>query len=99
MNIFYGNLLVINGKTIVFPLFYVSYLQKLKANPPSDSLAESKVIVRRLLGMQGSERLAETHTRIAERLMSYIRDDFTYLNYSKLHLSLLFSHSAFRNSK
>ncbi|OZC11616.1 Sec1 family protein [Onchocerca flexuosa] len=57
---------------------------RLKENPPSDSLAESKVFVRRLLDMQGSEKHADTHTLIAERLMSFISDDLRYSTFPKL---------------
>uniref|UniRef100_A0A8R1Y4Q9 Uncharacterized protein n=1 Tax=Onchocerca volvulus TaxID=6282 RepID=A0A8R1Y4Q9_ONCVO len=57
---------------------------RLKENPPSDSLAESKVFVRRLLDMQGSEKHADTHTLIAEHLMSFIRDDLRYSTFPKL---------------
>ncbi|MCP9259302.1 Vacuolar protein sorting-associated protein 33A [Dirofilaria immitis] len=57
---------------------------KLKENLPSDSLAESKIFVRRLLDMQGNEKHADTHTLIAERLMSFMRDDLRYSTFPKL---------------
>ncbi|VDK76034.1 unnamed protein product [Onchocerca ochengi] len=62
---------------------------RLKENPPSDSLAESKVFVRRLLDMQGSEKHADTHTLIAEHLMSFIRDDLRYSTFPKLAIDIL----------
>lgn len=34
--------------------------------------------------MQGSEKHADTHTMIAERLMSFIRDDLRYSTFPKL---------------
>uniref|UniRef100_A0AAF5PNX8 Sec1 family protein n=1 Tax=Wuchereria bancrofti TaxID=6293 RepID=A0AAF5PNX8_WUCBA len=62
---------------------------RLKENPPSDSLAESKVFVRRLLDMQGSEKHADTHTLIAEHLMSFIRDDLRYSTFPKLAIDIV----------
>ncbi|CAG9531689.1 unnamed protein product [Cercopithifilaria johnstoni] len=62
---------------------------RLKENPPSDSLAESKVFVRRLLDMQGSEKHADTHTLIAESLMSFIRDDLRYSTFPKLAIDIV----------
>ncbi|VBB29241.1 unnamed protein product, partial [Acanthocheilonema viteae] len=62
---------------------------RLKENPPSGSLAESKVFVRRLLDMQGSEKHADTHTLIAERLMSFIRDDLRYSTFPKLAIDIV----------
>ncbi|EFO15505.2 Sec1 family protein [Loa loa] len=62
---------------------------KLKENPPSDSVAESKVFVRRLLDMQGSERHADTHTLVAERLMSFIRDDLQFSTFPKLAIGIM----------
>lgn len=53
-------------------------------NPPTDSLAEGKVLVRRLLEMQGSERHADIHTQVAGRLMNFIRDDLRYSKFPKL---------------
>uniref|UniRef100_A0A0R3RPD7 Sec1 family domain-containing protein 2 n=1 Tax=Elaeophora elaphi TaxID=1147741 RepID=A0A0R3RPD7_9BILA len=62
---------------------------RLKENPPSDSLAESKVFVRRLLDMQGSEKHADTHTLIAEHLMSFVRDDLRYSTFPKLAIDIV----------
>ncbi|KAM3723740.1 Vacuolar protein [Dirofilaria immitis] len=62
---------------------------KLKENLPSDSLAESKIFVRRLLDMQGNEKHADTHTLIAERLMSFMRDDLRYSTFPKLAIDIL----------
>ncbi|VDK83597.1 unnamed protein product [Litomosoides sigmodontis] len=62
---------------------------RLRENPPTDSLAESKVFVRRLLDMQGSEKHADTHTMIAERLMRFIRDDLRYSTFPKLAIDIL----------
>ncbi|VDN03528.1 unnamed protein product [Thelazia callipaeda] len=62
---------------------------RLKENPPSDSLAESKVFVRRLLDMQGSEKHADTHTMIAECLMNYVRDDSRYSTFPKLAIDIV----------
>uniref|UniRef100_A0A915PF79 Uncharacterized protein n=1 Tax=Setaria digitata TaxID=48799 RepID=A0A915PF79_9BILA len=62
---------------------------RLKENPPSDSLAESKVFVRRLLDMQGSEKHADIHTLIAGRLMSFIRDDLRYSTFPKLAFDIV----------
>lgn len=45
--------------------------------------------------MQGSEKHADTHTLIAERLMSFIRDDLRYCTFPKLAIgNKLDSHSS-----
>lgn len=62
---------------------------RLKENPPSDSLAESKVFVRKLLEMQGSEKHADIHTQIAGYLMNYIRDDLRYSTFPQLAIDIV----------
>ncbi|VDN51341.1 unnamed protein product [Dracunculus medinensis] len=63
--------------------------KNLKENPGGNSLAENKVVVRRLIDVQKSEKNVDTHTTIASHLMTFIRDNMRFSKLPQLELDIV----------